>query len=94
MAFIIALFSQELVFTMVGFAWSGLGSAFGPALFLTLWWRKTTKEGVLSGMIVGTITVIIWHFTPNLKGLVYELAPGFVMAFLAVWLVSLATQDK
>ncbi|UCD95561.1 MAG: sodium/proline symporter [Candidatus Zixiibacteriota bacterium] len=90
-AFIIAIFSQELVFTMVGFAWSGLGSAFGPALFLTLWWRKTTREGVLAGMVVGTITVIIWHFTTQLKGLVYELAPGFVMAFLAVWLVSLAT---
>jgi len=93
-AFVIAIYSQELVFTMVGFAWSGLGSAFGPALLLTLWWRKTTKEGVLAGMIVGTISVIIWHFTPNLKGLVYELAPGFVMAFLAVWLVSLATQEK
>lgn len=93
-AFIIALFSEDLVFTMVGFAWSGLGSAFGPALLLTLWWRKTTKEGVLSGMIVGTMTVIIWHFTASLTGIVYELAPGFVMAFLAVWLVSLATQEK
>lgn len=93
-AFILALFSKELVFTMVGFAWSGLGSAFGPALFLTLWWRKTTREGVLAGMVVGTITVIIWHFTPQLKGLVYELAPGFIMASLAVWLVSLATCTK
>ncbi len=93
-AFIIAIFSKELVFKMVGFAWSGLGSAFGPALFLTLWWRKTTREGVLAGMVVGTITVIIWHFTSQLSGLVYELAPGFVMAFLAVWLVSLATQKK
>lgn len=93
-AFVVAMLSQELVFTMVGFAWSGLGSAFGPALFLTLWWRKTTREGVLAGMIAGTITVIIWHFTPQLKGLVYELAPGFVTAFLAVWLVSLATYKK
>ncbi len=93
-AFVIAYFSTELVFTMVGFAWSGLGSAFGPALFLTLWWRRTTREGVLAGMIVGTIVVIIWHFTPQLSGMLYELAPGFVMAFLAVWLVSLVTQKK
>ncbi len=92
-AFIIAYYSQDLVFTMVGFAWSGLGSAFGPALFLTLWWRKTTKEGVLAGMLVGTLTVIVWHFTPQLKDLVYALAPGFVMAFLAVWFVSLMTQN-
>jgi sodium/proline symporter len=93
-AFIIAIFSKDLVFTMVAFAWSGLGSTFGPALFLTLWWRKTTKEGVLAGMLVGTITVIIWHFTESLSGLVYELAPAFVLAFIAVWLVSLATQKK
>jgi sodium/proline symporter len=93
-AFIIAIFSQELVFTMVGFAWSGLGSSFGPALLLTLWWRKTTKEGVLAGMLVGTISVIIWHFTPALSGIVYELAPGYLLAFLAVVLVSLFTQRK
>jgi hypothetical protein len=45
-------------------------------------------------MVVGTMTVIFWHFTPQLRGLVYELAPGFVMSFLAVWLVSLATCNK
>jgi len=93
-AFFIAIFSKDLVFTMVGFAWSGLGSAFGPALFLTLWWRKTTRQGVLAGMMVGTITVIIWHFTPALKALVYELAPGFILAFLTVWIVSLATEKN
>jgi sodium/proline symporter len=90
-AFLIAISSKELVFKMVGLAWSGLGSAFGPALLLTLWWRKTTREGVLAGMLVGTITTIYWHFTPQLKGLVFELAPAFVMALVAVWLVSLAT---
>jgi len=90
-AFIIAILSQELVFTMVGLAWSGLGSAFGPALLLTLWWRRTTAEGVLAGMLTGTITTIFWHFTPQLRGLVFELAPAFVMAFAAVVLVSLYT---
>lgn len=93
-AFVIALFSTEFVFTMVAFAWSGLGAAFGPALLLALWWRKTTREGILAGMLVGTITVIIWHFTSALSGLVYELAPAFVLAFLAVWLTSLATHRK
>jgi sodium/proline symporter len=93
-AFLIAISSKELVFKMVGLAWSGLGSAFGPALLLTLWWRKTTREGVLAGMLVGTITTIYWHFTPQLKGLVFELAPAFVMALVAVWLVSLATYKR
>ncbi len=93
-AFSIALVSKDLVFRMVAFAWSGLGAAFGPALFLTLWWKKTTREGVLAGMLVGTITVLIWHFTPQLTETVYELAPAFFMALAAVWLVSLATYEK
>ncbi len=93
-AFVIAIYWQELVFKMVAFAWSGLGAAFGPALILTLWWRKTTREGVLAGMVVGTMTVLIWRFTPQLHATVYELAPAFFFALAAVWLVSLATQPK
>ena len=93
-AFVVAYFSEEFVFKMVGLAWSGLGSAFGPALLLTLWWRKTTKEGVLAGMIVGTITTIIWHFTDSLHNLLFEMAPAFIFALLAVWLVSLATHKN
>jgi len=93
-AFLIAIFSQELVFKMVGLAWSGLGSAFGPALLLTLWWRKTTREGVLAGMVVGTITTIFWHFNSALKDMVFELAPAFIFALISVWLVSLATYRK
>lgn len=93
-AFAIALVWQELVFKMVAFAWSGLGAAFGPALLLTLWWRKTTREGVLAGMVVGTMTVLIWRFIPALHATVYELAPAFFLALGAVWLVSLATQPE
>ncbi len=91
-AFLLAFYSQELVFTMVGFAWAGLGASFGPALLLTLWWRKTTREGVLSGMVVGTMTVLAFRFVPQLKAIgLYELAPAFIMALISVWLVSLAT---
>ena len=93
-AFLIAIFSKDLVFTMVGLAWSGLGSAFGPALLLTLWWRKTTREGVLAGMLVGTVTTIYWHFTPELKSLVFELAPAYILAFIAVVIVSLVTYKR
>ncbi len=93
-AFVIALMSETFVFKMVGFAWSGLGSAFGPALLLTLWWKKTTKEGVFAGMIVGTMVSIIWYFTDSLHGVLFELFPAFILALLSVILVSLATGNK
>ena len=40
LAFGLAVRSTELVFSMVSFAWSGLSAAFGPALLLTLWWKR------------------------------------------------------
>ena len=71
------------IFDKVLFAWGGLGAAFGPALILTLWWPKTTRNGVLAGMIVGFLTVVIWDNFLGSTGL-YSLVPGFSLAFLAV----------
>jgi sodium/proline symporter len=93
-AFLIALSAKQLVYEMVGFAWSGLGASIGPALLLTLWWKKTTREGVLAGMICGTVVTIIWRLTPQLKFLLFEIVPAFIIALLACIIVSLLTQKK
>ena len=93
-AFFIALSAKQLVYEMVGFAWSGLGASIGPALLLTLWWKKTTREGVLAGMICGTLVTIIWRLTPQLKFLLFEIVPAFIIALLACIFVSLVTQKK
>ncbi len=89
---IVTLTSKQIVFWMVLFAWAGMGCAFGPVLFLSLYWRKTTWAGALAGIIVGTVVVIIWNRTPALKGFIYEGVPGFILSFIAVWLVSLVTK--
>ncbi len=91
-AFFLALSSKELVFTMVGFAWAGLGSSFGPALLLTLWWKRTTRQGVLAGMITGAVTTIVWSKTDILSSLVTERFSSFLLALAAVVLVSLLTR--
>ena len=42
-AYCIALYSEikgKNIFGVVSYAWSGLGSAFGPVLVMTLWWEK------------------------------------------------------
>ncbi len=84
---------KDFVFSIVGFAWSGLGSAFGPALLFTLWWKKTTREGVLAGMLTGSLVTIIWRNIDYLKNEIggvglFEIVPAFILATLAVWLVS------
>ncbi|MGB2768864.1 MAG: sodium/proline symporter, partial [Candidatus Zixiibacteriota bacterium] len=91
-AFMLALSAQALVYWLVLYAWAGLGASFGPALLTTLWWKKVTKQGVLAGMIVGTITVLIWYNVPVLKETLYELIPGFFFSLFSIIAVSLLTQ--
>jgi len=81
----------QSIFDKVLFAWAGLGAAFGPALVLTLWWRRTTRNGVLAGMIVGFATVIIWNNWPPMR--LYSMIPAVAAAALAVALVSLAAGE-
>lgn len=81
------------VLELVGYAWAGFGAAFGPVIILSLFWKRMTRNGALSGIIVGAVTVIVWS---NLSGGLfdlYELAPGFVFAWLAIMIVSLAGKE-
>tara|TARA_A100001011_G_scaffold329875_1_gene355391 strand:- start:533 stop:1468 length:936 start_codon:yes stop_codon:yes gene_type:complete len=90
-AYCIAIYSEHVgrnIFNVVSYAWSGLGSAFGPALVLTLWWRKTTRKGIIAGLITGFLTTIIWANIPQLKGIMTERLSSFILAFLAVVLMS------
>ena len=91
LGFTIAVSSGKLIFSMVSYAWAGLGASFGPALFLTLKWKKTTWQGVLTGMIVGTLSTIIWSEISWLDAIISARLSSFVMASLTVYFVSLAT---
>ena len=90
-AYGIAIFSQitgKTIFGVVSYAWSGLGSAFGPALVMTLWWKKTRREGVIAGLFVGFLTTIIWANFSELRQVFTERLSSFLLSFLAVFLVS------
>ncbi|MAI87179.1 MAG: sodium:proline symporter [Candidatus Marinimicrobia bacterium] len=96
-AFGIAIYSQVVgnnIFGVVSYAWSGLGSAFGPALIMTLWWSKTTRKGVIVGMIVGFITTIVWSNIPDLKGIITERVTSFVFSLVAVCCISVIDKNE
>ena len=76
------------IFDKVLFAWGGLGAALGPSLVLSLWWNKTTRNGVLAGMILGFVTVIVWDNFFKWTGL-YSLVPGFLLSWATIYLISL-----
>jgi sodium/proline symporter len=89
---LVGMVAQQLVFWLVLFAWAGLGAAIGPTSILALFWRGATRAGVMAGMLTGTVTTIVWYFTPALKGFMYELIPAFGLGLLATVAVSRATR--
>lgn len=87
---------ESKVLDLVGYAWGGFGAAFGPVIILSLFWKRMTRNGALTGIIVGTLTVIIWEALSKVKILanveilgLYEIVPGFILASLAIIVVSL-----
>ncbi len=91
---IFALSENRVIFEFVLYAWSALGASFGPLMILALLWKKTTKEGAIAGMLTGSIVTVVWKNITFLKDIVYELVPAFILAFIAVWIVSLLTYKK
>ncbi|MCI8387063.1 MAG: sodium/proline symporter [Clostridiales bacterium] len=88
--------NENSVFTIVSFAWAGFGAAFGPTVLFSLFWKRTTKIGVLAGMISGGAMVFIWKYgIAKLGGVfaIYELFPAFVIGCIVIFVVSLLTKQ-
>ncbi len=82
------------VFRVVAFAWAGFGAAFGPTVLFALFWKRSNKWGALAGMIAGGVMVFVWKYVIAPMGgvlAVYELLPAFIVASVAIVVVSLAT---
>ncbi|ELA08521.1 sodium/proline symporter [Moraxella macacae 0408225] len=91
-AIVIAYNPNSKVLGLVSNAWAGFGASFGPVVLLSLFWQKTTAQGALAGMIVGALTVVVWK--PLTGSELYEMIPGFILAMLAIYVVSLFTKNS
>lgn len=93
-AVFIAWDPNSSVFNIVSFAWAGFGATFGPVVLFALFWKRTNKWGALSGMVLGGVMVFVWKYVLRpLGGLwdIYELLPAFILACIAIVVVSLLT---
>ncbi|MDO5054072.1 MAG: sodium/proline symporter PutP [Pasteurella oralis] len=87
----IAQDEHSKVLKLVEFAWAGFGSAFGPVVLFSLFWKRMTSSAALCGMLTGTIVVFGWkHWTLEGSQLhqLYEMIPGFLLASLVIIIVS------
>ncbi len=87
-----ALMETPLIFWFVLFAWSGLGAAFGPAVICLLYDSKTTRHGVIAGMLGGFLTSVVWVLVFKAQTYdLYEAIPGFIVGFALTIIVSRMT---
>ena len=91
-ALIIALYIKN-AYNILMFAWSFYAAAAGLPAFAALYWRKATKEGIISAMIAGFVVCVGWKLCGTPFGL-GPTVPGAIACALALVIVSLATYKK
>ena len=94
-AVVLGVQEPRVIFHFVLASWSGLGSAFGPAVLGILYYKRITWLGVLCGMAGGFIASVVWliYFKADYHGL-YEAIPGFTVGLVLTFGVSGLTSKK
>ena len=79
-----AMVAPDSIASLVGFAWGGMGAAFGPALILALYWRRFNFWGAMSSMVAGTLVATVWQIWDGGPFDLFDMAiaatPGFIVA--------------
>ncbi|MCG3402936.1 MULTISPECIES: sodium/proline symporter PutP [Staphylococcus] len=97
-AIIIAWHPNDTILNLVGNAWAGFGAAFGPLVIFSLYWKGLSRTGAISGMVSGTVVVILWIVFVKPLGKyndffnLYEIIPGFLVSLIVTYIVSLLTK--
>ena len=91
-AVVLGVQEPRVIFHFVLASWSGLGSAFGPAMIGILYYKRITWLGVLSGILGGFVASVVWlmFFKETWHGL-YEAIPGFIAGMALTFGVSRLT---
>ena len=96
LACLIVWWNQGTIFTLVQFAWGGLGASFGPLTLLSLYYHKINRHGAFFGILAGGASAVIWKFL-DIKiwaCTVNEMIPGFAIGLITIVLVSHLTNLK
>jgi sodium/proline symporter len=79
------------IMSLVSNAWGVFGAAFGPAILLSLFWKRFNFQGAVAGILVGAVVDILWLAFLSGTG-IYEIIPGFLAGLVAAVAVSYATK--
>ena len=87
----LSLSPKDTILDLVGHAWAGFGSAFGPLVLLSLLWKRTTQKGAVAGILVGGLTVLLWIYLDHPYKEMYAMIPGFFLSLVSIVTVSKLT---
>ena len=79
------------IMALVSNAWGIFGAAFGPAIMLSLFWKRFNFKGAVAGIVVGAVVDVLWYMFLSSTG-IYELLPGFAIGLAAAVITTLCTQ--
>ena len=83
----------QAIMDLVENAWAGFGSAFGPVVILSLFWKRFNYQGALAGVIAGAVVDVVWLFAGlSASTGIYELIPGFIAGLVFAVVVTLLTK--
>ena len=71
-------------------AWGLFGAAFGPAIMLSLFWKRFNFGGAVAGIVVGALVDILWLTCLGSTG-IYEIIPGCIVGLIAAVVVTFLT---
>jgi sodium/proline symporter len=92
-ALLFALNENNSVLKLVEYAWAGFGATFGPIILFSLFWKRTTKNGAIAGILAGGIMTIIWKQLSGGIFDLYEIVPGFIVSTIAIIIFSLIDKE-
>lgn len=94
-SYILAITTSSSIFSIVSYAWFGLGASFGPLVIFSLYAKSVTRMGAFSGIISGALIAGFWPLVNNFIPVdIPTLIPGFFISSFTIWLVSIMTRNK
>lgn len=89
-ALLLSFNRSSTVLDTVLYSWSGLGSAFGPLVLMSLYSTSINRCGAMAGIIVGTAVSMAWPtLNPYLTDYsILPLIPAFILSAASIYLFS------
>ncbi|MBT9130547.1 MAG: Osmoregulated proline transporter OpuE [candidate division WS2 bacterium] len=88
---LLAINPPGLVLTLTAFSWAVIASTCLWPVLLGLYWRRTTREGVIASMVGGSSASLIWMYLGS-PFKIHGFIPGILVGLVLIIIVSMLTK--